>query len=55
MQKHNVLLQDDLAGTGEDTAQASRGVHWGFIVIGIGLGMMLFLTAVLVFIFMRAG
>lgn len=55
MHKHNVMLQDDMAGTGEDTAQASRGVHWGFIVMGIGLGMMLFLTAVLVFIFMRTG
>ena len=55
MHKHNVMLQDDLAATGEDTAQARRGVHWAFIVMGIGLGMMLFLTAVLVFIFMRAG
>ena len=55
MQKHNVLLQDDLAATGQDTAQARRGVHWGFIVMGIGLGIMVFLMAVLYFVYMRLG
>lgn len=55
MHKHNVLLQDDLAVTGEDTAQASRGVHWAFIVMGIGLGIILFLMAVLYFVYVSLG
>lgn len=55
MQKHNVMLQDDLSGTGEDTAQSGRGVHWAFIVMGIGLGIMVFLMAVLYFVYMSRG
>ena len=55
MHKHNVMLQDDLAATGEDTAQARRGVHWGFIVMGIGLGIMVFLMAVLYFVYVSLG
>jgi hypothetical protein len=55
MHKHNILLQDDMAATGEDTAQAGRGVHWGFIVMGIGLGIMVFLMAVLYFVYMLVG
>ena len=55
MRKHNLLLQDDLSATGEDTAQASRGVHWAFIVMGIGLGIMVFLMAVLYFLYVSRG
>jgi hypothetical protein len=55
MHEHNVLLQDDVAATGEDTAQPSRGVHWAFYVAGIGIGIMIFLLAVLVLVYLRAG
>ena len=55
MHEHNVLLQDDVAATGEDTAQPSRGVHWAFYVAGIGLGIMLFMLAVVAFVYLRAG
>ena len=55
MHEHNVLLQDDVAATGEDTAQPSRGVHWVFYVAGIGLGIMIFMLAVLVLAYLRAG
>ena len=56
MHKQNVLLQDDLAITGEDTAQPARGVHWAFYVagIGIGIGIMIFLSAVLIFVYLRS-
>ena len=55
MHEHNVLLQDDVAATGEDTAQPNRGVHWAFYVAGIGLGIMIFMLAVAVFAYLRTG
>ena len=55
MHEHNVILQDDVAATGEDTAQPSHGVHWAFYVAGIGIGIMIFLLAVLVLVYLRAG
>lgn len=54
MHKQNVLLQDDLAITGEDTAQPARGVHWAFYVAGIGIGIMIFLSAVLIFVYLSS-
>ena len=51
MHKNNVLLQDDLDANGQDTAQASRGVHWAFYVAGIGIGMMIFLMGALIFVY----
>ena len=52
MQERNVLLQDDLSLTGEDTAQPGRGIHWAFYVAGIGLGLMIFLMAVLAIVYL---
>ena len=55
MHEHNVLLQDDIATAGEDTAQPSRGTHWAFYVAGIGIGTMIFLLAVLAIVFLLPG
>ena len=55
MQERNAMLQDDLTSSGEDAARTLRAIHWAFIVMWIGLGIILFLLAALVFVYMRAG
>lgn len=54
MHEQNVLLQND-TDTGEDTAQPGRGTHWAFYVAAIGLGLMIFLIALLAIIYLIPG
>ena len=55
MHEQNVLLQEDLTDTAEDTAQPGRGTHWAFYVAAIGLGLMIFLIALLAIIYLIPG